>query len=48
MDLRRGANNKSAISVQQVSVAMFTEINFAFDGREKCQGESKCLVAVMV
>ena len=27
---------------------MFTVINFAFDGREKCQGESKCLVAVMV
>lgn len=36
-----------ARSMQQLSVAGVTEINFHLDGREKCQGENKCLVAVI-
>lgn len=35
-------------SMQQLSVAVVTEINFDLDGREKCQGENKHLVAVIV
>lgn len=34
--------------MQQLSVAVVTEINFDLDGREKCQGENKHLVAVIV
>lgn len=48
IDLRRGAKNELARSMQQLSVAVVTEINFDLDGREKCQGENKHLVAVIV
>lgn len=34
--------------MQQLSVAVVTEINFDLDGREKCQGENKHLVAVII
>ena len=47
MDLRRGARNELAESMQQLSVTVVTEINFGLDGREKCQGEKEYLVAVI-
>lgn len=46
IDLWRGGN-ELARGTRQLSGAVRTEINFDLDGRGKCQGEDKQLVAVI-